>query len=152
MHSSAKLGMLAVFVLMCVQVQAQSASDLGTLKGLAPVSVLLNTDAGKAALGANYTVTGGIQTGTITQPNLLPFPIQQQQALQDAFITGANLVQLADGLGTTLGSTYAARFHYIDRKQTLHVKQRRTLAKPIRTTTGVVSLKLLARPTGIFLV
>jgi hypothetical protein len=45
---------------------------------------------------------------------LLPFAVQQQQALKDAFITDKNLAQLADGLGTTLGSAYIARFHYID--------------------------------------
>jgi hypothetical protein len=93
------------------------------LKGPAPVSVLLNTDGGKAALGANYTVTGGIQTGVIAQPMLLPFPEQQEQTLRDAFITGSNLAQLADGLGTTLGSAYVARFHYIDQKQTSKLPQ-----------------------------
>lgn len=103
--------------------KAQSAADLEELKGLAPISVLLNTDGGKAALGANYTVTGGIQTGAITQPCLLPFPEQQEQALRDAFITGSNLAQLSDGLGTTLGSAYVARFHYIDQKQTSKLPQ-----------------------------
>ncbi len=33
-------------------------------------------------------------------------------------MTGKNLAQLSDGLGTTLGSAYVARFHYIDRKRT----------------------------------
>jgi hypothetical protein len=103
--------------LLCSHSDAQSNPDLEALKGLAPVSVLLNTDAGKAALGANYTVTGGIQTGALQQPILLPFPEQQQQALRDAFISGGNLSQLADGLGTTLGSAYVARFHYIDQRQ-----------------------------------
>jgi hypothetical protein len=93
------------------------------MKGLAPVSVLLNTDAGKAALGANFKVTGGIQTGAIAQPTLLPFPEQQQQALRDAFSTGSNLAQLSDGLGTTLGSAYVARFHYINQKHTSKMPQ-----------------------------
>jgi hypothetical protein len=117
MNCKILLGLWVLFAVMGLKVQAQSASDTAVMKGLAQVSVLLNTDAGKAALGANYTVTGGIETGAITQPTLLPFPAQQQQALRDAFITGANLAQLADGLGTTLGSAYVARFHYIDQKQ-----------------------------------
>src|SRR5580698_5100775 len=78
------------------QSAAQSPTDMAALKGLAPVTVLSKTDAGKAALGANYTVTGGIQTGAITQPTLLPFPEQQQQALRDVSITSGNLEQLAD--------------------------------------------------------
>jgi hypothetical protein len=117
------VGALALCALISSQAPAQSASDMAALKGLAPVSVLLNTDGGKAALGANYTVTGGIQTGAIAQPTLLPFPEQQEQALRDAFITGRNLAQLADGLGTTLGSAYVARFHYIDQKQTSKLPQ-----------------------------
>jgi hypothetical protein len=114
---------LALCVLVSSQAPAQSAPDTAALKGLAPVSVLLNTDGGKAALGANYIVTGGIQTGAIAQPTLLPFPEQQEQALQDAFVTGSNLAQLADGLGTTLGSAYLARFHYIDQEQTSKLPQ-----------------------------
>ena len=112
----------AIAVLVCALLgpisQAQSTADFAALKGLAPVSVLSNTDVGKAALAANFTVTGGIQTGAIVQPTLLPFPEQQQQALRDAFSTVHNLAQLADGLGTTLGSAYVARFHYIDQKKT----------------------------------
>lgn len=95
--------------------EAQSDTDLPALRGLAPVTALSNTPQGNAALAANYTVTGGIQTGAIRQPTLLPFPEQQQQALRDAFITGANIAQLSDGLGTTLGAAYLARAHYIDR-------------------------------------
>ena len=103
--------------LLSCQAEAQSATDMVALKGLAPVAALSTTDAGKAALAANYTVTGGIQTGAIQQPTLLPFAEQQQQALRDAFITGANVANLADGLGTTLGSAYLARAHYIDRER-----------------------------------
>ncbi len=91
------------------------AIDLAVLKGLAPVSILAKTPAGLAALGANYTVTGSIASGAIRQATLLPFPQQQQQALRDVFITGSNLAELADGLGTTLGAAYLARAHYIDR-------------------------------------
>ncbi|HTV10095.1 MAG TPA: phosphatase PAP2 family protein [Candidatus Aquilonibacter sp.] len=107
----AALGSLAVFA-----AGAQSATDLPVLKGLAPVTVLEKTPAGRAALAANYAVTGGIQTGAIRQATLLPFAEQQQQALRDAFITDGDLAQLADGLGTTLGAAYVARAHYVDRK------------------------------------
>ena len=105
----------AVCATLAVQCGAQSATDLAALKGLAPVAALTNTTAGNAALGANFTVTGGIQMGSIRQPLLLPFAEQQQQALRDASITGGNLAQLADGLGTTVGAAYVARAHAIDR-------------------------------------
>jgi len=95
-------------------VQPTAPPDLAVLQGLAPVSVLSATPEGRAALAANYKVTGGIQTGKIPQPTLLPFPEQQQLALQDAFSTVGNLTQLADGLGTTLGAAYTARAHYLD--------------------------------------
>ncbi len=98
-----------------LQGQAQSVTNMAVLKGLAPVSALANSPAGRAALAANYAVTGGIQAGTIRQPTLLSFEEQQQQALRDAFITVGNLAQLADGLGTTLGAAYRARAHYVDR-------------------------------------
>jgi PAP2 superfamily len=109
--------------LLSFQAKAQSAADKAALKGLAPVTALSNTGAGNAALGANYTVTGGIQTGVIAQPTLLPFAEQQQQALRDVFITGRNLAQLADGLGTTLGSAYVARAHYINWQQFTNLSQ-----------------------------
>ena len=108
------LRIVALFVLVSFQAQAQSATDMEVMKGLAPVTALSNTAAGRAALGANYTVSGGIQTGLIRQPTLLPFREQQQQALRDAFITRGNLAELSDGLGTTLGAAYLARAHYID--------------------------------------
>jgi hypothetical protein len=114
---------------------AQSAADLAALKGLAPVAVLSNTAEGKEALAANLKVTGGIQLGTIRQATLLPFPQQQQQALQDAFITGGNLAELADGLGTTLGAGYLARAHYIDQKKHTDISQ--SVADLIAYATGV---------------
>ena len=117
------LRIVALFVLVSFQAQAQSATDMEVMKGLAPVTALSNTAAGRAALGANYTVTGGIQTGLITQPTLLPFAEQQQQALRDAFITRGNLTELADGLGTTLGAAYVARAHYIDRERFTNLSQ-----------------------------
>lgn len=106
---------LASLLVPCFALGAQTAADLPVLKGLAPVTVLANTPEGRAALAANYTVTGSIQTGVIRQATLLPFAEQQQQALRDVYITGGNLAQLADGLGTTLGGAYVARAHYIDR-------------------------------------
>ncbi|KAA0094199.1 phosphatase PAP2 family protein [Mycolicibacterium sp. P1-18] len=85
---------------------AQTGTSLTVLRGLAPVTTLDNTEAGRAALASNLTVTGAIQNGTAGQPTLLPFPDQQQQALRDAFITDGNAFQLADGLGTKLGDAY----------------------------------------------
>jgi hypothetical protein len=112
------------FCLSCVVTgQAQTATNLAVLKGLSPLSVLGTTQSGKAALSANYTVTGGIQTGDLRQPTLLPFAEQQQQALRDAFITDGNLAELADGLGTTLAGAYVARAHYQDREHYTNVSQ-----------------------------
>ena len=116
-------GIAALCALLPLQAAAQSTTTIAVLKGLAPVTVLSTTDAGRAALGANYTVTGGIQTGTIRQPTLLPFVGQQQQALRDAFITYGNVAELSDGLGTTLGAAYQAHAHYIDRQQFTNVSQ-----------------------------
>jgi PAP2 superfamily len=99
------------------QADAQSVTNIAAFKGLAPVSALAGSAAGRAALAANFTVTGGIQTGVIRQPTLLPFGDQQQQALRDAFITDGNLAELADGLGTTLSAAYQARAHYLDREK-----------------------------------
>ena len=48
-------------------------TNMAALRGLAPVSALSNSADGKAALASNFTVTGGIQTGAIRQPTLLPF-------------------------------------------------------------------------------
>ena len=109
------VGFLAL-MMMCAGADAQSAANMTALKGLAPVSTLSNSAAGRAALAANFSVTGGIQTGAIRQPTLLPFAEQQQQALRDAFITDGNLAELADGLGSTLGAAYQARAHYLDRE------------------------------------
>jgi hypothetical protein len=96
---------------------AQTATNIAVLKGLAPLTILNKSYAGEAALASNFTVTGGIQTGAVRQTTLLPFADQQQQALRDAFITGGNLAQLSDGLGTALGSAYLARAHYLDRER-----------------------------------
>lgn len=106
-----------------VSPQAQTATNMAVLKGLAPVTALSRDAAGRAALSANFAVTGGIQTGAIRQPTLVPFPDAQQQALRDAFITDGNFSQLADGLGTTLGGAYQARAHYIDRTHFTNVSK-----------------------------
>ena len=105
------LSFLAVLAL-SVPATAQTATDLDVLKGLSPVSTLGKTDAGKAALAANLAVTGAIQNGTSSQPTLLPFAQQQQQALRDAWITDPNAYQLADGLGSALEAAYQAATGY----------------------------------------
>jgi hypothetical protein len=105
---------ILALVLVSITVCAQTQTDIPVLKGLSPVTALGKSDAGQSALGANYALTGGIETGEFAQPTLLPFVAQEEQALQDAFITSKNLADLADGLGTTLGAAYFARFHYID--------------------------------------
>jgi len=102
--------------LLATTAQAQTALNLHALSGLAPFSALGNTPEGKAALAANYTTTGAIQTGTANQPLLEPFPAQQGQALKDAAITSSDAAQLADGLGTTLGAAYLAKAHYSSAK------------------------------------
>lgn len=112
----ASLAWAVLFGSFAVTAGAQSVTNMAVLKGLAPVSALARTNAGRAALSANYAVTGGIQTGVIRQPTLLPFAEQQQLALRDAFITDGNLAELADGLGTSLGAAYLARAHYLDRE------------------------------------
>lgn len=117
---------LKVFVLgavSAVTLAAQTPTDIAALKGLAPVTVLSKTASGRAALGANYVATGGIQIGAVRQPTLYPFAEQQQQALRDVFITSGNLAELADGLGTTLGGAYIARAHYIDRDHFTNISQ-----------------------------
>ena len=96
---------------------AQTATNMAVLRGLAPVSALAGTPDGRAALASNFTVTGGIQTGAVRQSTLLPFAEQRQQALRDAFITDGNLAELADGFGSTLGAAYQARAHYLDRER-----------------------------------
>ncbi len=115
MKSRLLLAAAAASTLLPLPAKAQSSTSLAVLKGLAPVAALASSVPGRAALGANYAVTSGIQTGTVRQPTLLPFPAQQDQALRDAFITGGDLAELADGLGTTLGAAYLARAHYVDR-------------------------------------
>lgn len=105
---------ILALALVSISARAQTQTDIPVLKGLSPVSALGKSDAGKSALGANYALTGGIETGEIVQPTLLPFVEQEERALQDAFITSKNLADLADGLGTTLGAAYVARLHYID--------------------------------------
>lgn len=92
--------------------RAQSAAQLAALAGLAPVAALGTTPAGRAALAANLRITAAIQTGAHTPPLLVPFAFQEEQALRDAFITGADLGDLADGLGTALGAAWRAHGDY----------------------------------------
>lgn len=115
------LGVLGL--IMPFQAEPQTGTDIAVLKGLAPVTVLSKTSAGNAALAVNFVVTGGIQNGTIRQATLLPFAEQQQQALRDVFITSGNLAEMADGLGSTLGSAYLARAHYIDQTHYTNLSQ-----------------------------
>jgi len=125
-------------ILLSFQIYSQSVTDMAVLKGLSPVTTLFKNNTGNAALGANYVVTGGIQSGVITQPTLLPFPEQQQQALRDIFMTTGNLAQLADGLGTTLGAAYVARAHYTDRDNFTNISPSIAdlIAYTIATTSG----------------
>jgi membrane-associated phospholipid phosphatase len=85
---------------------AQSSTNLTALQGLAPVSALDNTAAGKAALAANLNISAAIQDGSAKQPLLQPFSEQQLLALRDAHITAGNAYDLADGLGTSLDGVY----------------------------------------------
>jgi membrane-associated phospholipid phosphatase len=106
------LASLVALALGIVAAQAQTATNLTALEGLAPVSILDTTDIGLAALEANRSITGAIQTGAEQAPTLRPFPEQQQQALRDAFITFGNADALADGLGSTLDEIYRAQTSY----------------------------------------
>ena len=86
--------------------EAQSETNLNVLRGLAPLSTLDQTDAGNVVLMQDFAATVAIQNGSAREPAGLPFPDQQEQALQDATITDANAYQLADGLGSKLGDVY----------------------------------------------
>lgn len=123
MSRKMSLALGALCALLPFHAGAQSATDVAACRLLAPVTLLPRTPEGKAALAANYTVTGGIQTGAIRQATLLPFEAQQQQALRDVAITSGNDEQLADGLGTALGSAYVARAHYLDQSHFTSLSQ-----------------------------
>jgi membrane-associated phospholipid phosphatase len=103
-------GISTISLLAAATLTAHGAATLGVanmnaLEGLAPISALGNTDAGRASLASNFTITGDIQSGVAHQPLLLAFAEQQQQALRDALITGV-AYELADGLGNKLGVAY----------------------------------------------
>jgi hypothetical protein len=123
MLKAVKLGVFALCVMAPFGARAQTPANLIVLKGLAPVAALPKTSAGRAALAANFTVTGGIQTGAIRQLTLLPLASQQLQALKDAFIADGNIADLTEGLGTTLGAAYLARAHYDDREHFTSISQ-----------------------------
>jgi hypothetical protein len=116
-------GVLCLNIVTVAAAFSQTATNIVVLKGLAPLTVLQQSIDGRAALAANFAVTGGIQTGVLRQPTPLPFAEQKLQALRDAFITDGNLAQLADGLGTTLGAAYVARARYKDREHFTNVSQ-----------------------------
>jgi hypothetical protein len=111
-HAMPARCLAAALLLAPVGAFAQSPANMVALRGLAPFAVLLATPQGRLALETNYTVTGSIQSGALTQPTLLPFAAQQGQALKDAFITGGNASELADGLGTRLGPIYQSLARY----------------------------------------
>ncbi len=121
MNQTIRQGLAVACVLLPLQTMAQTPANMTALRGLAPVTTLPSTAEGRAALAANLAATGGIQTGAVRQPTLLPFAEQQQLALRDAFITDGNYTQLADGLGTTLAAAYQARAHYLDRERYTNV-------------------------------
>jgi hypothetical protein len=108
LHPLLALGLiLTELALSSLPAAAQSVPNLAALQGLVPFSTLLSTSGGKAALASNYTTTRDIELGKPREPRLVPLPAQREQALKDAFITGGNGSQLADGLGTSLGAAYA---------------------------------------------
>ncbi len=110
-HGVSAIAMLAALALGASGAAAQTATNLVVLQGLAPVTALANTEAGRAALAQNLAITGAIQNGSARQPLLLAFPEQQQLALRDAYITAANASELADGLGSKLGGAWQAVAH-----------------------------------------
>lgn len=114
MIGTLRFGLMALCALVPAHALAQSATNLTALRGLAPVAMLPGTAEGRAALAANLSLTGEIQTGARRQPLLLPFPEQQRLALRDCFITDGDAAQLADGLGSTLAAAYQARAAYSD--------------------------------------
>lgn len=116
-------GVAVLCTLIPLQAEAQSGTNITALQGLAPVSVLPQAAEGRAALSANLTVTGDIQSGTLKLPLLLPFADQQQLALRDCFITDGNATELADGLGSRLGDIYQAKARYTDYKTFTNVAQ-----------------------------
>lgn len=95
---------------------AQTPANMIALNGLSPLSSLPLTATGQAALRSNYEVTGSIQSGATSQPLLQSFAEQQRLAIRDAFITGANGYELADGLGTSLGGAYQSLTVYTSSK------------------------------------
>ncbi|MBK3397361.1 MULTISPECIES: phosphatase PAP2 family protein [Methylobacterium] len=122
-HGAAVRGAALACLLLPLPAEAQTATNLTALKGLATVSALPRTEAGRAALAANLRVTGDIQSGAGQQPYLMPFDEQRQLALRDCFITDGNATELADGLGSRLGTIYQERARYTDYKTFGNVTQ-----------------------------
>jgi hypothetical protein len=67
--------------------EAQSDTNLNVLRGLAPLSTLDQTDAGKAVLTREFAVTVAIQNGSAREPTGLQFP--------DQFIVGVTILAAA---------------------------------------------------------
>lgn len=104
--------LLALSLLWAAPALAQTEANIAALQGLRPFAALPTTQAGRDALAANFRVTGDIQTGAQRPPTPLPFADQQRLAVSDAFITGGNAAELADGLGTRLGTAYRSLARY----------------------------------------
>lgn len=115
-HGALGSGLALLLTFITSPASSQSAANIAALRGLMPVATLPNTEEGRAALAANLSVTGDIQTGVQKQPTLLAFPDQQAFALRDCFITDGNATELADGLGTRLGGLYQQKARYADWK------------------------------------
>jgi hypothetical protein len=56
-------GVLCLNMMTLASALSQTATNIVVLKGLAPLTVLQQSTGGRAALAANFTVTGGIQIG-----------------------------------------------------------------------------------------
>ena len=90
LSSTSDLAILALAAMPLAPCHAQTAANLATLRGLAPFDQLLTNPAGKAALKANYAVTGAIHSGAAHQKLLLSFHDQQALALKDVFESSGN--------------------------------------------------------------
>lgn len=116
-------------------VRAQTEPNLNALRVLLPMSTLLNSAPGRAALATNLSVTAAIEAGTAHQPGLQPFDAQREQALRDATITSENAYQLSDGLGSKLGGVYRSLASYTSSDD----------GKTVQATNVAGSIELLLR-------
>jgi len=70
--------------------------------------LLSNSFAGEAGLAANFTRHGGDPDRRTSAADASAVRRSAAAGAQDPFIAGGNIADLADGLGTTLGSSYLA--------------------------------------------